>query len=571
MSEAVSAPQSTTEPQGLERWQIHYPKDVDHSAPIPVVPLFSLMDDAVAKYGNRPLIDFLDKKYTYAEIGALVDRAAAGLQRQGVGRGTKVGLFLPNCPYYTIFYFGILKAGGTVVNFNPLYAEKELEKQCLDSDTKMMVTLDLAVLYPKIKLLLDQGVLKHVVVCPFAEALPFPKNFKDRARVEMDSRHIAYRTLIGGAAKPQPVTIDPKRDIAVLQYTGGTTGLPKGAMLSHANLYCNAMQAVRWFPGMHYGTESVVGILPFFHVFAMTVVQNLAVASGSEIIMLPRFDLDQTLELISKKKPTLMAGVPTIYTAMNNHKELSKYDLTSLRFCMSGGAPLPVEVKQKFEELTGCILVEGYGLTESSPIAFGNPFDGRIKAGSIGLPMPNTWPELRDLEDPTKRVAHGEKGELCLKGPQVMMGYWKRPEETEKTFVGEFLRTGDVGYMDDEGFVYLVDRIKDVVLCGGYNVYPRIVEEAIYQHDSVQEVTVIGIPDEYRGETVKAFVVLKVGENLTVEDLTEFLKTRISPIEMPKKIEFRTELPKTMIGKLSKKELVAEERAKYEASKARKG
>ncbi len=582
MSEAVSAPGATpptaTGPQGLELWQIHYPKDVDHSAPLPVLPLFALLDDAVATYGTRPAIDFLGKKYTYAEIGGLVDRAAAGLQRQGVGRGTKVGLFLPNCPYYTIFFFAILKAGGTVVNFNPLYAEKELEKQCLDSDTKMMVTLDLAVLYPKIKLLLDQGVLKHVVICPFADALPFPKNFlfpllkrRDRAQVTMDGRHIAYNTIVGGAAKPQPVTIDPKRDIAVLQYTGGTTGVPKGAMLSHSNLYCNAMQAVRWFPDLHYGTERVVGVLPFFHVFAMTVVQNLAVASGSEIVMLPRFDLDQTLDLITKKKPTLMAGVPTIYTAMNNHKDLAKYDLTSLRFCMSGGAPLPVEVKQKFEELTGCLLVEGYGLTETSPIAYGNPFDGRVKAGSIGLPMPNTWPELRDLEDPTKRVPHGEKGELCLKGPQVMLGYWKRPEETEKVFVGEYLRTGDVGYMDDEGFVHLVDRIKDVVLCGGYNVYPRIVEEAIYQHESVQEVTVIGIPDEYRGETVKAFVVLKEGQNLSAEELTEFLKTRISPIEMPKKIEFRRELPKTMIGKLSKKELVAEERAKYEASKAQKG
>ena len=578
MSEAVSAVTPATGPQGLELWQINYPKDVDHSAPLPVAPLYALLDESVATYAKRPMIDFLGKKYTYGEIGALVDRVAAGLQREGVGRGTKVGLFLPNCPYYTIFFFAILKAGGTVVNFNPLYAEKELEKQALDSDTKMMVTLDLAVLYPKIKLLLDQGVLKQAVICPFAEALPFPKNFlfpllkrKEVAAITMDGRHIAYRTLIGGAAKPQPVALDPKRDIAVLQYTGGTTGIPKGAMLSHYNLYSNAIQAVRWFPGMRHGQESVVGVLPFFHVFAMTAIQNLAIASGTEIMMLPRFDLDQTLELITKKKPTLMAGVPTIYTAMNNHKELTKYDLRSLRFGLSGGAPLPVEVKQKFEELTGCILVEGYGLTEASPITFCNPLDGRVKAGSIGLPLTGTWPELRDLEDPTKIVPRGEKGELCVKGPQVMLGYWKRPEETEKVFLGEFLRTGDVGYMDEEGFVHLVDRIKDVVLCGGYNVYPRVVEEAIYQHAAVKETTVIGVPDEYRGETVKAFIVLKEGEKLTSEELTEFLKTRLSPIEMPKKIEFRTELPKTMIGKLSKKELVAEERAKYEAAKARKG
>ncbi|MFD2264050.1 long-chain fatty acid--CoA ligase [Lacibacterium aquatile] len=557
------------EASGHEVWRSYYPRDVDFDTPVPVAPLYQLLDESVATYGARPCIDFLGKKYTYAEVGAIVDRVAAGLQRQGVGKGTKVGLFLPNCPYFIFFYYGVLKAGGTVVNFNPLYVEREIEKQIVDSETKIMVTLDLHALYPKLQPFLASGILSQVIVCPMADILPFPKNFlfplirrADRAHIPADSHNLWFRDLIVNASKPTPIQVDPERDIAVLQYTGGTTGTPKGAMLSHANLYANAVQSLRWCPMTRPGLEKMLGLLPFFHVFAMTVVMNKSLLAGSEIIMLPRFDLEQAMKTIHEKRPTLLPGVPTIYAALANHKDLQKYDLRSIRICISGGAPLPVEVKKQFEDVTGCSLIEGYGLTEASPVCFANPLSGTEKAGAIGLPLPQTYFSIRNPANPTEEMPDGERGELCVKGPQVMLGYWRRPEETAAVMVDGYLRTGDIGYLDSDGYVCLVDRIKDLIICGGYNVYPRTVEEAIYQHPAVAEVTVIGIQDKYRGETVKAFVVCKSGQDVAAEALINFLKDKLSPIEMPKHIEFRTSLPKTMIGKLSKKELVAEEREK---------
>ena len=297
----------------------------------------------------------------------------------------------------------------------------------------------------------------------------------------------------------------------MLQYTGGTTGTPKGAMLTHANVSVNCQQGAAWAPNLVPGQERTLAALPFFHVFAMTAVMNFALAQGAEIVIMPRFVLDDAMALITKTKPTVMPGVPTMFIAMLNHPKLQSFDLSSLKFCLSGGAPLPVEVKEKFERLTGCKVVEGYGLSEASPSVTCNPVDGPVKEGSIGQPLPGTIVSLRDLADPTKEVVLGEKGEICIKGPQVMKGYWKRPEETANQFVGEYLRTGDVGIMDDEGFIFIVDRIKDLIICSGYNVYPRRIEEAIYEHPAVEEVTVIGIKDEYRGEAPKAFVKLKAG------------------------------------------------------------
>ncbi len=535
------------------------------------MPISDYLDQTVEKFADRPAVDFMGKGWTYGELGDLVDRAAAGFQRIGVGKGVHVGLCLPNSPYYSICYFAILKIGGTVVNYNPLYVERELAFQVKDSETRIMITLDLKVIYDKVEQVRLEGLLDKIIVCPMADILPQPKKLlfqlfksRDRASVTFDDAHMAYSDLVSGAEKPEPAVIDPENDIAVLQYTGGTTGVPKGAMLTHRNLSANMEQMRYFFRSARPGEERMLCILPFFHVFAMTAGQNLSVLIGAEMVLMPRFELKQLLQTVVRKKITLFPGVPTIYTAINNSPMTAKYDLSSIRLCLSGGAPLPVEVKQQFETLTGCSLVEGYGLTESSPVAACNPLEGEQIAGSIGQPMIGTEFEFRDLEDRSKPVPQGEKGELCIRGPQVMAGYWKRPDETAETIQNGFLHTGDVGYQDEKGFTYLVDRIKDLILCSGYNVYPRVIEEALYQHPDVEEAIVIAVPDEYRGQAPKAFVKMLDGKSATAEGIKEFLKDYLSTIEMPRDIEFRSELPKTMVGKLSKKELVEEERLKRE-------
>jgi long-chain acyl-CoA synthetase len=561
-----------------EIWLKAYPKDIEWDQTFEVKPLWSILDDAVRRFPNNDIIDFLGKTYSYAEIGHQVDRAAAGFQRLGVGKGTKVGLFLPNCPQFIICYFGILKAGGTVVNYSPLYSEQELLHQIEDSHTDIMVTLNLKVLYPKMKAMLAQSRVKKLIIGNMPEVLSFPKNllfplFKrgDIAAVPNDSDHVAFAQLVNNDGAYTPVEVDPATDIAVLQYTGGTTGVSKGAMLTHANLYANTMQGRIWFEGVTEGEETMMGVLPFFHVFAMTVVMNLSISIAAKIIMHPRFELEPVLKDLDKKKPTLFPGVPTMYTAINNYPKLSDYDLSSLKFCLSGGAPLPVEVKQNFESFTGCKLVEGYGLTETSPIASASPLMGVSKEASIGLPLPGTRIVITDREDPHKIMPQGEDGEICVIGPQVMLGYWGREEATAETIVDGMLHTGDVGYMDEEGYTFIIDRMKDLVLVGGFNVYPRHVEEAIYQHPGVEEVTVIGITDDYLGQVIKAFIKLKDDQTLTEDELKSFLGDKLAKHAMPRQTEFRDELPKTMIGKLSKKELVAEEKEKYEASKAAAG
>ncbi|WP_119677935.1 long-chain-fatty-acid--CoA ligase [Indioceanicola profundi] len=547
-------------------WERSYPPGVTWDVPIPQRSMVDMFDGAVAKFATRPCIDFLDKKYSYAEVGGLVDRIAKGLQDMGVRKGDRVGLFLPNTPYAVLFFYGILKAGGTVVNFNPLYAEREIEQMIEDSETEMMVTLDLKVTFDKLAKMIGRTRLRTIIACPMAGILPFPKNFlfplvkrKELADTSVVSAHVKpFKQIIANDGRPASVTVDPVEDVAVLQYTGGTTGVPKGAMLTHGNLYANTMQAALWFPDAEEGKERMLGVLPLFHVFAMTSVMNWPLLKGAEIVLLPRFELDQVMQTIHKKKPSLFPAVPTIYTAINNHKEREKYDLSSIKFCISGGAPLPVEVKAQFEKVTGCKLVEGYGLSESSPVATVNPVHGTSKPGSIGLPVPGTMIEIMSLEDRTKPVPQGERGEICIRGPQVMKGYWKRPQETADTLLDGRLHTGDVGFMDEDGFTFIVDRIKDMILAGGYNVYPRNVEEALYQHPGVAECIVLGVPDPYRGQTVKAYVKLRDGYAPTPEELKGFLKDKLSPIEMPKQFEFRDELPKTMVGKLSRKALLDE-------------
>jgi len=532
-----------------------------------------LLEAAVARFPDRPATHFMGHSLTYRELGNLVARAARGFQMLGVRRGTRVGICLPNVPYYVVCYFAILKAGGTVVNFNPLYVERELERQIEDSGTQIMVTLDVERIYPKVASALDRTCLERIVVCPMRGILPFPKDmlfslFKsaELAKIPDDLRHVSFARLTSDPTEPKPVELDPQVDVAVLQYTGGTTGTPKGAMLTHANLVANVGQVVERVTNLVPGQERALLILPLFHVFAMTSGMNFCIAIGAEMILLPRFDVAEVLATIGKLKPTLFPGVPTIYTALNSAASQGKHDLSSIKFCISGGAPLPVEVRARFEQLTGCKLVEGYGLTEASPVVSCNPVDGEIKAGSVGTIMPRTIVEIRSLDDPKRILPLGEKGEVCVRGPQVMAGYWNRPAETEATFIDGALRTGDVGYVDEDGYLFLVDRIKDVILCSGYNVYPRVIEEALYQHKAVAEALVIGIADTYRGQAPKAFVTLRAETSATPDELLQFLKGYLSPIEMPKLIEIRTSLPKTAVGKLDRKVLVEEEQSRQNAA-----
>ncbi|MGE0628238.1 MAG: long-chain fatty acid--CoA ligase [Hyphomicrobiaceae bacterium] len=556
-------------------WIRAYPEGVDWHQSFEPQPLWVLLDRAVADYPDSSCCNFLGRKLTFAEVGGLVDQIAAGLQGMGIGKGSHVGLMLPNSPTYIVFYFAILKTGAAVVNFNPLYTHEELAYQIRDSNTRLMITLDLKVLFDKVEKLIADGTLQRAVVASFPNLLPAAKAVLFRmfksgelaapSRSPVADKVIAESSLLTGG-KPAPVEIDPTRDVAVLQYTGGTTGTPKGAMLTHANLYVNTLQVVSWAPDLEPGKESMLGVLPFFHVFAMTVVLNFSFAQAAEILIMPRFELRTALKLISRSRPTCMPGVPTLFNAIVHHDKLKDYDLSSLKFCLSGGAPLPVEIKQRFEQLTGCKLVEGYGLTEASPVVTSNPLVGPAKTGSIGLPLPATFVSLRSVDDPSRKVPPGEKGEICVKGPQVMLGYWQRPAETAAQFVDGWLRTGDVARMDEEGFLFIEDRIKDLIICSGFNVYPRRIEEAIYEHPAVAEVTVIGIKDEYRGEAPKAFIRLKSGAQATAADIMAHLEPKLSKIELPSEIEFRDELPKTLIGKLSKKELKAEEDAKLKTA-----
>jgi long-chain acyl-CoA synthetase len=390
------------------------------------------------------------------------------------------------------------------------------------------------------------------------------------ANPQNNLQNLPFEWLTRNKGNFDAVETIPLNDIALFQYTGGTTGTPKGAMLTHANIMSNATQVCAWLGKTDPNGESILAVLPFFHVFAMTAVMCLGLSIRAKMILLPRFDLEQVLKVIDAKRPTLFPAVPTIYGAINAHAQLDKYDLTSIRYCISGGAPLPVDIKASFEKLTNCVLVEGYGLSEASPVVCCNPPWGENKPGSIGLPFPGTVVEIRDMDNPGRTVPTGERGQVVLRGPQVMAGYWNRESETQDVLDGHWLRTGDVGHMDEDGYVFLTDRMKDVILSGGFNVYPRVIEEAIYKHPDVAEVVVIAVPHGYRGEAPKAFVKLVDGAQLDVDHLMAFCADHLNPIERPDEIEFRDELPKTLIGKLSKKELVEEELQKRNTAEQKK-
>ena len=556
-------------------WEASFPEGINWTDKLEARPIQSILDEGLARWPEKVLCDFMDKTFTYNQIDDMVNRAAKGLKALGVGPDVHVGLFLPNTPHYIVMYFAILRAGGRIVNYSPMYAPREIQHQIEDSETDFMVTLDLAALYPQVAAQLDNTRLKKLIVCSMPEILPFPKSLlfplarkKDIARVPKDDRHISFRDLMkNDGIYEQHVVSDPAEEVAVLQYTGGTTGVPKGAMLTHSNICASADMAGNWTQTLlNEGQETVLAVLPFFHVYAMTVVMIGAVGMGSRIIIHPRFELDDVMRDIGRKKVTAFSAVPTIFTAMINHPEIGKYDLSSLKVCGSGAAPLPVEVLNKFEKLTGCRIIEGYGLTETSPTASTNPLTDKRKPGSVGLPLMQTLFEITDLEDPDKILGVGEKGEVCITGPQVMKGYWKKPEATEKALRGGRFHSGDVGYIDEDGFVFLVDRQKDMIISGGFNVFPRNIEEAIHEHPDVAEVTVIGVPDEYRGQAAKAFVVLKPGASWDVEAMQEFLADKLGRHEIPRDLDIRDELPKTAVGKLSKKELYEEEEAKRAAA-----
>ena len=538
------------------------------------LPMPALLDASAARQPSAPCLDFLGRRYSYAQVKTGADRFAHGLQQAGIGKGDRVGLFLPNCPHYVFAYYGALKAGATLVNFSPLYTVEELEHQALDSGTRTMVCLDVAQLFPNVDALLDKGVLDRLIIGSLAEALPPLKSWlyrlfrsSERSPYPADARHIPFARLIDNPGRPQPVAIDPHNDIALLQYTGGTTGTPKGAMLSHANLSINAQQVDAVDPEPQ-AEDRILGALPFFHVFANTCVLTRTILRGGEIVMLPKFELKAALESVERKRITAIPGVPTMYQAMLDYPDIGRFSLSSVRVCISGGAPMPAELKARFEALTGAVVVEGYGLTESAGVVSTNPYKGVNKTGSIGQPLPGTEVVIVDQNDPTRRMARGERGEITVAGPQIMRGYWNRPDTLATTFVDGRLRTGDVGFIDEDGYIFIVDRIKDLILVGGFNVYPSVLEAQLYQHAAVKEAIVIGVPDPYLGERPKAFVTLNDGMQASADVLLEFLNAHVGKHERAVAVEVRTSLPKTMIGKLSRKELVAEERARAAAASA---
>jgi long-chain acyl-CoA synthetase len=551
-------------------WEQAYPKDVRWAFKPSEWTVPDLLKDTVKRHPHRVCVDFMGATQTYSEIWAQVRHFAAGLQQMGVTPGMRVGICLPNSPAFVIAYYGAMLAGAVVVNFNPLYTADEIAHQVKDSGTQVMVTVNIARIFPKVEQVFNDTELQHVIVADFAAMLPKGKailmrTFKGRemVKVRLGGPFKAFEDILACREAVKDAGIVPG-DVALLQYTGGTTGVPKGAMLTHKNLVANTEQVKLWLGPVRADGEVFLVVLPLFHVFAMTSSLNLPVSVGATMVLLPLFSLKLLFGTIKRVKPTLFAGVPSLFTAVVNHGAASGVDLKSIRWCISGGAPLMKEMHARFETMTGSVLVEGYGLTEAAPVVCCNPREGINRVGTVGLPLPGTDVEIRALGNPGKVLKAGERGEVCVRGPQVMRGYWLREDETRKVMTGGWLRTGDVGYMDIDGFVHLTDRMKDIIISHGYNVYPRVIEEAISKHPKVAEVTAIAIPHAHKGEAAKVFVSLKPGAKTSEAEIMAFARQHLSPIECPVEVEIRKSLPKTLMGKLSKKELVAEEKLKRE-------
>lgn len=551
-------------------WLSLYPDEIPHEINFEERTLQSYLKQAAEEYPSKTAISFLGKKLTFEEVYDQSLKLANYLKGLGIEKGDRVSIMLPNCPQAVISYYGVLFAGGIVVQTNPLYMERELEYQVNDSGSEIIITLD--ILYPRVSKVKALTKLKHVIVTGIKDYLPFPKNmlypFVQKkqygivVKVEHSGENHLFTEIIKQSeAQTIDVPIDPKEDLALLQYTGGTTGFPKGVMLTHMNLVSNTMMCVKWMYRCERAKEKVIGIIPFFHVYGMTAVMNLSIMQAFEMVLLPKFDPETTLKTIQKEKPTLFPGAPTIYIALLNHPDIEKFDLSSVDSCISGSAALPVEVQEQFERVTGGKLVEGYGLSETSPVTHANfLWDERV-SGSIGIPWPNTESIILSMEI-GEMAPTGEIGEIAVKGPQVMKGYWNRKEETEAVLKDGWLLTGDLGYMDERGYFYVVDRKKDMIIAGGFNIYPREIEEVLYEHEQIQEVVVAGVPDAYRGETVKAYIVKKAGATLTEEELDAFARKHLAAYKVPRLYEFREELPKTAVGKILRRALVDEEKQK---------
>ena len=545
-----------------ESWLTHYTHPCAWDTEFVPLTLPDMFAAAAAQHGARPLVDFLGRRFSYAQLHAEARSLAAGLQKLGLAKGDRIGLYLPNVPIYVSAYYGAMLGGLTVVNFSPLYTPEELAAQVTDSGARLLVTIDSAALLPTALKVLDSTALEHLIVAPLGSMLPPLKRFalalfgrKALAPIPDRADLRRWKSMLGHG-EPTPVPLDPEHDLALLQYTGGTTGTPKGAMLTHQNLSANARQVVAIDPRAG-ERDMIMGVLPLFHVFANVCVLNRTVANGGCIAMLPRFEAKQTLKTLQRVRATAMPGVPTMFQALLDHPDLPRTDFASLRICISGGAPLPLPLKAKWEAASQSRLVEGYGLTESSGVVSTNPYEGEERVGTIGQPLPATRVKLLDREDPSRDAAPGEPGELAIRGPQVMQGYWQRPDAAAAAFAtredGRWLRSGDVATIDEAGYVRIVDRIKDMIAVGGFKVFPSQVEAVLLQHPAVKEALVIGVPDPYRGESPRAFVTLS-GE-AGGEDLRAWLDARVGKHERVDSVVVRDSLPKTMIGKLDRKAL----------------
>ncbi len=556
-------------------WLKNYEQGVPESIDYPSLSLYEVFSEAVEKYGSQPAVSFMGRELTYSELSAEIKSMAAALASLGVKKGDRVAIHLPNSTQFPIAFFATLSIGAIAVPCNPLYVAREMEYQLKDSGSETIITLTR--FYNMIKEVQPKTDLKNIIVTNIKDYFPghlkflytLAKEKKEGDRVELAAGDLSFIDLIGkhkGTAAPA-VEVKPE-DRAVFLYTGGTTGVSKGAVLKHSNLVANMHQVKAWCTDYRDGEEVILGVLPFFHSYGLTTVLNLGLLNGAKLVLLPRFVLEDVLKTIDKKKPTLFPGVPTIYVAINNAPDLEKYDVKSIRVCISGAAPLPVEVQQQFEKNTGGKLVEGYGLSETSPVTHANPVYGTRKPGSIGLPMPDTEYKIVDVETGEQELPIGEVGELCVKGPQVMEGYLNMPSENALSIRNGWFYTGDIAKADEEGYTYIVDRKKDMVIAGGFNIYPRDIEEVLYAHPKVMEAAVAGINDPYRGETLKAYVVCKEGEKMTEEEVIDHCKQNLAAYKVPRQVEFRDELPKTMIGKILRRMLREEEEKKNQGKAA---
>ena len=551
----------------LKFYEPHVPEHIDY--PETIMPV--ALEETARKYPDHTALIFKDAKITFREYNEAVDRFAAALQGLGVKKGDRVAVHLLNCPQFPIAYYAVLRIGGIVVPCNPVYTAREMRHQLKDSGAEVIVTLSL--MYPIIKQIRAETELRHVIVANIKTYLPpllrtlftLLKEKKGGHRVDISGDANTYwftDVLAKGPAKPQPVELTWD-DTAVLMYTGGTTGVSKGAELTHQNILVNAYQCKVWI-GAGEAEDISLTALPLYHSFAMTTCMNLDTVAGATMLLIPNpRDLEDVLKNITKHKPTFYPGVPAMYVAINNYPDLSKYDVSSIKACVSGAAGLPVEVQKRFQELTGARLVEGYGLSEATPVTHANPIYGDNRVGTIGVPWPDTEVKIVDAETGEQVLGVGEDGELCIRGPQVMKGYWNMPEETANTLRAGWLYTGDIAVMDEDGYFKIVDRKKDMILgAGGFNIYPREIEDVLYEHPKVLEVAAAGIPVADKGERVKVYVVLKEGETATEEEIIAFCRENLAPYKVPKFVEFRTELPKTIVGKILRRVLVEEDKKK---------